>query len=369
MMKAVWLLAGVVLASSQGFLDKAMAEDDSPPMLMPNGKLLPPMVMPKAVPQSPEALACVNTNGVPQARVDACSRIIDAKQWKGKRIAWAYANRCVAQTRLGHLDRALSDCAEAIDQDPELAFAYQWRGEIHRKRDERDKALEDFDKAVALGAKNATLFSGRGLMLLLKGDAQNALADYDQEVAVAGGDADAWMDRGSAQLGLGDDAKATADFTRATELAPGNALAWFNRGAAAFGAGDKAQAADNLERALKLDPQNAYAALWLFLTRDGSGQAKADLQAFAGKATKKDWPFAVTQLYLGAADAAQTLAAAKTGDQECEARFYIGAENLLKGAKDDAAVTLRRAVESCPKNFIEYFSAVAELKKLATADK
>ena len=328
-----------------------------------------PAAQPGSPAQSAEALACANSDGkaAPAQRDDACTRLIDARKWTGKEISWAYSNRCSARVRLNQLDRALADCSEAIDQDPDLAQAYQLRAEIHRTRDNRAKAIEDYDKAAALGARNAALFAGRGALRLLDGDADKALADFNQEVAIAGGAEHAWMDRGGAYLGLGDDAHAEQDFGKATELAPNDAQAWLNRGVAALGAGDKAKAGDFFAEALKRDPAQIYAALWRFIARDGSEPAKAELQAYAEKASGKDWPFAVTQLYLGRAEVAETLGAAKTDDQQCEARFYIARHQLMKGEAPEAAIGLKRAVESCPKNFIEYFRAVAELKRLEAA--
>jgi lipoprotein NlpI len=374
MTKAAWLLAGALISSGAPILTGAARAADAPlaPLTDFSRSGMGIRVIPTPrdePPQSPEAVACANSDGKtePQARMAACSTLIDARKWKGKEIAWAYANRCAVASRLGQVDRALADCSEAIDQDGELAMAYQLRGEIHRKRDELDKALEDFDRAVALGAGNVALFSARGLLLLLKGDASKALASYEQEVAIAGGAADAWMDLGSAQLGLGEDAKAEQDFARATELDKKNALAWLNRGAAALGAGDKSKAIEYFRESLKRDPAQTYAALWMFVASDGAEPAKAELQAYADKAAKKDWPFPVTQLYLGQADAAQTLGAAKDDDQLCEARVYVAESQLMKGVVQDATPSLKRAAESCPKNFIEYFRAVAELKKLEPA--
>jgi len=51
-------------------------------------------------------------------------------------------------------------------------------------------------------------------------------------------------------------------------------------------------------------------------------------------------------------------------DARCEADFYIGEWTLIQGDKDDASVLLQRAVDTCPKNFIEYSGAVAELRRL-----
>jgi len=318
--------------------------------------------------QSSAALACANSNGkaAPAQRAGACSVLIDSHKWTGKDIAWAYANRCAALATLKQNEKALADCSEAIAQDGDLAIAHEVRGQLYSKHGDYAQAMADFDKAIALGARNAGLFSGRGVLRLLAGDAGGALADFDQEVAIAGGDANSWLDRGSAQLGVGDDAKAEQDFAKATELNPTDPQAWLSRGVAALGAGDKAKAADYFDEALKRDPNMSYAALWRFLARDGSAQASSQLQAFSAKAPKT-WPYAVTQLYLGHANDAETLAAASSGDQQCEAQFYVARNQIMKGDVTTATPGLKRAVETCPKNFIEFFRAVAELKKVEAA--
>jgi lipoprotein NlpI len=371
MRRAVWIVAGALLATG------AARAEDRPPV--PDfGRTFGPRVIPtpsapgpaqnEKPTQSPEALACASSDGKASLaqREEACSFVIDQRKWTGKEISWAYANRCAVRYKLKQFDRALADCSEAIDQDPDQANAYQLRAEIHRKRDNRAKALEDYDKAIALGVKSPAVFGGRGLLRLLDGDGAKALEDFNQEVALAGGLEDSWMDRGSARLSLGDNVEAERDFAKATELAPKSAQAWLNRGVAALGAGDKAKAADYFGEALKLDPAQAYAALWRFLARDDSSAAKAELQAWAEKAANKDWPFVVTQLYIGRAAPAEALGAPKDDDQQCEARFYVAENQLRQGAAQEAAIGLKRAVESCPKNFIEYFRAVADLKALET---
>jgi lipoprotein NlpI len=357
---------------SQGVGPHAMPVLPSPaaaPAAPPAGAPADAPAAPEAKPApSPVALACANSSGAtaPAQRVEACSALIDSHKWTGKDIAWAYANRCAALALLKQYEKALADCSEAIAQDDNQATAHELRGQLYNKHGDSAEALADFDKAVALGANSPALFSRRGLLRLLAGDPRKALESFDREVEIAGGSADSWLDRGSAWLGVGDDAKAEQDFAKATELSPNDPQTWLNRGVAALSAGDKAKAAEYFGEALKRDPNQTYAALWRFLARDGAAQAKSDLLAFAEKAPKT-WPYAVTQLYLGRASAAQTLAAAESADQQCEAQFYIARHQLMKGDAKAAAPGFKRAAETCPKNFIEYFRAVAELKKAEAA--
>jgi lipoprotein NlpI len=53
--------------------------------------------------------------------------------------------------------------------------------------------------------------------------------------------------------------------------------------------------------------------------------------------------------------------------QICEANFYTGELDLQQGKKDDAIRLFRLAAASCPKSFVEYEGANAELKALGAA--
>ena len=59
------------------------------------------------------------------------------------------------------------------------------------------------------------------------------------------------------------------------------------------------------------------------------------------------------------------VAAADKPEERCEAQFYLGQWHLLRDARANSIEALRNAVESCPKSFIEYAGALAELKRLA----
>jgi len=56
--------------------------------------------------------------------------------------------------------------------------------------------------------------------------------------------------------------------------------------------------------------------------------------------------------------------AAGKPDERCEAQLYIGEWHLLRGNGAEAKPALQAAVDTCPKDFIEYVAAVAELKRL-----
>ena len=59
------------------------------------------------------------------------------------------------------------------------------------------------------------------------------------------------------------------------------------------------------------------------------------------------------------------MAAADKPEERCEAQFYLGQWHLLRDDRANSIKALRNAVKSCPKNFVEYTGALAELKRLA----
>jgi hypothetical protein len=77
------------------------------------------------------------------------------------------------------------------------------------------------------------------------------------------------------------------------------------------------------------------------------------------------WPFPVAKMFLGQQSFAQTLDAAKTADERCEAQFYGGEWHLLQGDKAAARDAINKAYENCPKYFIEFKGAEAEAKRLS----
>jgi len=365
-MKSLWPVAIVLGAALAG--TPAAAENDlnlSIPGYVPG---MAPRVVPQVggkKAQSPVAELCANPVAPSQAkRAAACSKLIGSHRWKGKDIAWAYANRCIAYELQGERDKALADCAKAVTLDPQNAAAYQIRGKIFQSQGESDKALADYNKAIQYGAKNAAIFSDRGTLLLAKGEADKALADYNKAIAADAQKPSAYLDRGSAWLAMGEADKAVADFGKAAAMDPKNDLALFDRGAAYLAAGDSDKAASDFRQSLKMNPANAYAGLWLFMARGGGAAAKKELQTYAAHFSKSAWPWPVMQSYLGEGSGRQALAAARSAGERCEAQFYIGEERVTQNANDEALPYLRKAVAICPKNYAEYFRAVAELKKL-----
>jgi lipoprotein NlpI len=157
--------------------------------------------------------------------------------------------------------------------------------------------------------------------------------------------------------------RAIADYNEATGLNP-KELSYRFRGYFYFYMGDFAAAAADLLHANDL-ADNAYAMLWRYLARGHLKQDGApELGVNAARLKNKDWPYAVIDFYLGRRSLAEMRAAAGKPDEKCGAEFYIGEWHLLRGSKANARAALLAAADTCPKTFIEYIGAVAELKRL-----
>src|SRR5205814_219219 len=140
----------------------------------------------------------------------------------------------------------------------------------------------------------------------------------------------------------GEHERAIADFDAAVRLAPKFRIALFNRGRTKLYSGDYAGAATDLSAASALKPAEPYMLLWLYLARARAGQPAQDaLRTETADVDRSIWPWPIVAAYLGDADMAAALTAARDGDaaaqerHQCEAGFYLGAKAASDG---DAAV-------------------------------
>jgi tetratricopeptide (TPR) repeat protein/serine/threonine protein kinase len=172
--------------------------------------------------------------------------------------AMAYTHRAMAHGKLGRYEKALDDCAKAIDLDPKLASAWNVRGASYNRLAQYDKAVADFSKAIELDPNFAHAWNNRGVAHQKRGQLGKAVADFSRAVELDPTFAEAWCGRGIAYYKLDQFAKALADFSRAVEVDPTFALAWGNRGALYGKLGQWDKAVRNLSKAIDLEPKAAH---------------------------------------------------------------------------------------------------------------
>jgi tetratricopeptide (TPR) repeat protein len=350
------------------------------------------------------ALCLIDTKEPNRARadLDRAIKLDDDKADGLTRLAWTI--KAQLDSGNGDLDHALADFDEAVRLDPKQAGAYIARGAIWASKGDSEKAAADFDQAIKLDANNAggfavtalvlkaridfskgnpdsaiadydeairlapqqvSLYAGRALFRNSMGDFDHALADYDQAIKVDPKSTIAYNARGDFYRGKGEYDHAVADYDKAIENQPDDLAAYNNRALARFYKGEFAKAIDDFKRVTEAQA-NAYPMLLLYLTRAHAGRKDAtpELAKSLDKPKASDWPYPVVELYLGRKSADAVLAAAATPGQKCEAQFYIGEWQLTRDAKPAAQKALQTAVDTCPKDFVEYRGAVEELKRL-----
>jgi lipoprotein NlpI len=261
-------------------------------------------------------------------------------------------------------EASIKACTELIGLDAKDAAAYYSRGMIHFGMEAYDLAITDLSKAIEIDTQHADALNQRGLAYRTKGDLDRAITDYGKAIEIDPRHADAHNNRGSAYAAKGNYDRAIADFTLATELDPEDSGYARSLGTAHYATGDFKAAAADMLRAIELS-DDGYAMLFRYLARARAGEAAtAELEANIGRLETKAWPYAAAELYLGRRAPEATFDAVSDADDQCEAQFYIGQWHVLKGRAAEGRKRLEIAAGTCPKTFIEYELALAELKRL-----
>jgi tetratricopeptide (TPR) repeat protein len=333
--------------------------------------------------------------------IAACDRVIDDPKATAQDRAAALSNRCGWRWTRQDLDRALSDCNEAIrlysgnpgaylnrgnaylsksdpehaladfnaaiHLDPKSAWAYAARGNLYKNRGDFDRALADLNEAIGLDPAYALALFSRGELHKSKGNFPQAMADMNESLRLDPNYAPAYFTRGQLSYILGNSPAAIEDFTKSIRLLAENGATYFNRGVAYYVlGGHTADAAADFRKALELNPKDAYAALWRDLAERRNGTA-GHLAEAAKQLDMTVWPAPVIRHFLGEANAEQTFAAAFDTDpktkqaQTCEANFYAGEFALSNKNRKEAQRLLKLAADQCPPSFVESTAAVAEL--------
>jgi lipoprotein NlpI len=295
-----------------------------------------------------------------------------------------------------------------------LAAKYVTRGVLALVSREWDDALTNFDQAIALNPQNASAHAGHGRVQQAKGDLAGALEDYSQAIQLKPDFAPAYVFRAEIENEQGATNVAMADLNQAIALKPDGAEAYYLRGLTKNHMGDTDGAISDANKAIALNSTYAppyrlrgyvhyshrefpealadmcqfcqlappetqdYARfhIWLIRMRNGErASANNELEAYlrAGQSRRQAaWPLRIGQFLLGQLtengliNAAQTGDPAKTDGQLCEAWFYAGAMQLLKGDQATATNYFLKCLATGKKTFIEYSYAAEELNFIQT---
>ena len=147
-------------------------------------------------------------------------------------LAAAYNNRGNTYQRKSNFDQAIQDYTQAIQLNPDYAKAHYNRGNAYREKGNFDQAIQDYTQAIQLNPGDVNAYINRGAVHSKEGDFENAITDYDTAIQLQPDLAEAYSNRGVVYMAKGDFDDAIKDYNKAIELKPDLAGAYCNRGEA-----------------------------------------------------------------------------------------------------------------------------------------
>lgn len=183
--------------------------------------------------------------------VDACTKIIALKVFKGEQLAMVYFWRAVGWNKKGDYAKVITDATEAIRLQPSQAV-YNLRGSAYYDKGDYNIAIADFDDALKLGPPSGIIFHNRGNAWRGKHDYAKAIADYDMAIKADPKSAFSFQNRGMSKQALGDLDGALADINQAIRLDPTLPQPLINRTAIWRARGDLDRAIADGSEAIRL---------------------------------------------------------------------------------------------------------------------
>ncbi len=141
-------------------------------------------------------------------------------EWRNRPRVRAYSKE-----KLGNLEyaagkhkKAVIRYDDALQRNPDLAYAYYNRGIAKEYLGDTKGAIEDYDMAIKLNPEFANIYCNRGNAKDDLGDTKGAIEDYDMAIRLNPEHAYAYYNRGIAKKALGQQEAAKADFAKAKKL-------------------------------------------------------------------------------------------------------------------------------------------------------
>lgn len=276
----------------------------------------------------------------------------------------------------GDIDAAIDYCTRAIQSgtlaDPALAAVFHSRGLAHGAAGRYAGALKDFDAAIKLDPNHARAYFARATTYARINQVDSAIADFDRSIELDPNYTLAYASRGTSYRLLGRYDRAIADYDEAIRRNPDDPSGYESRGRTEYMSGKFAAAADDLAAAVQRAPGDHYPVLWLYLARLRAGSKGLSELRNSERLSLDEWPGAVVRMYLGDITPTAAAAAANHSDaaihksQRCELDFYFAQLLIVRerDRADEIVKFLRKAVDGCPHDLMEYTGAIAELDRL-----
>jgi tetratricopeptide (TPR) repeat protein len=154
------------------------------------------------------------------------------------------------------LERAVSNCTEAIRLRSDFAEAYYYRGEAYRRLYKSGNAIDDCTKAIEIRPNYADAYRCRGGAYVDKHDYDRGIADFSKAIRIDPTDAKAFASRGDAFRDKDLFDKAITDYTESIRLDPKNGTVYGCRAFAYAGIGQHDKCLHDFEQGIAVTPDN-----------------------------------------------------------------------------------------------------------------
>ena len=134
-------------------------------------------------------------------------------------LAEAYNNRGNAKNSLGEHEAAIEDYNEALQRNPDDAEVYNNRGNAKGNIGEHEAAIKDYNEALRLNPNLAEAYNNRGVVKSDLGEHKAAIEDYNEALRLMPDDAEVYSNRSVVNVQLGRRDEARRDLQKALDLA------------------------------------------------------------------------------------------------------------------------------------------------------
>jgi tetratricopeptide (TPR) repeat protein len=179
------LLIFILQRPDKNIMDGKKEINKSPEVVVPANPAMPPASMPESVETSNAANDLYNkalalcSSGRCTDPLLAIQYLDDAIKLKPD-LARAYNNRGNAYSDLGQDQRAIQEYNEAIRLNPDYTDAYGNRGVVYERLGQRNLAMEDYNKAILLNPNFGNALLNRGNAYLIQNNKELACIDLQK---------------------------------------------------------------------------------------------------------------------------------------------------------------------------------------------
>jgi tetratricopeptide (TPR) repeat protein len=231
-----------------------------------------------------DARAACAEPGEAEARINACTALLESGELGASDRALAHAGRGEALAEAGDVTEALRDFGAALESDPQNMMAVKGRAAILIESGQLDAAAPLVERLLASGQSGAEANYLNGRILLARGALDDAITAFTRAIDEDERYADAYAERAAAKQRQRDYAAALVDFDQAIAINPQLAPALAGRcwARVLMDADDVGQARADAREAAEIDPRLVDAQLCkgLLHLRDGEwAEARAAYEA------------------------------------------------------------------------------------------